>query len=190
MNHLISPQQTLFAFLLVATILLATSCGTGEAKLFGTPIRQYADEVIEVSSEYSSPDWHAEEALGKEDVYPEYGDLEGTWASATKDGQREFLELGFDSAQTVTKIEIYETFSPGAIDTVYLRNGRNKWILVYAGVAAATGEEVSRIFTINVDPPVYGVNAIRIKLDSPAVPDWNEIDAVAITGKFPIVEGE
>ena len=39
---------------------------------------------------------------------------------------------------------------------------------------------MARIFTVTFPLTAYPVDAVRIDLDSPAVPDWNEIDAVSI----------
>jgi len=150
----------------------------------GIPIRQYASKTIKYSSQYSSGNWSAAKALGKEDVYPDYGEDLNAWASLTDDTQREFLELGFDTLQTVRTIEIFETYNPGAIDTVYLRDASlKKWKKVYAKSAVANLEKKSRIFSIYFIETDYFVDAIRIAINSPAVKDWNEIDAVAITGQ-------
>ncbi len=169
----------------------------------GVSIRQYADNVIDFSSEWSpSPGvWSAARALGKENVYDEskpqngYGDNTNAWSSATADDQREYLVLGFDTLQTVHTIEIYETYFPGAIDTVYVRNASTQqWEKVYAKPAITDLPEVARIFSIYFRETTYLVDAIRIAINSPAVTDqldengneifgWNEIDAVAIGGQ-------
>lgn len=90
------------------------------------PIKQYASKVIRFSSQYTAGNWAANKALGKENVYPNYGDITDAWASLTDDDQREFIELGFDTLQTVRTIQIFETYNPGAIDTIYLRDSSSK----------------------------------------------------------------
>ena len=148
-------------------------------------ITQYADKVIRFSSQYTTNSWSAARALGKENVYPDYGDYINAWASLTDDDQREFLELGFDTVQTVTKIQIFETYNPGAVDSVFLRDaGTKKWNLVYAKPAVKGLPEKSRIFEIFlIEETTFFTDAIRIAINSPAIPNWNEIDAVAITGQ-------
>ena len=77
-------------------------------------------------------------------------------------------------------MSIYETYAPGAVNKVSLRNaGTGVWTEVWSGAAAAQ-LAVARIFTVTFPLTAYPVDAVRIDLDSPAVPDWNEIDAVSI----------
>jgi len=151
----------------------------------GIKMKQYADHVIGYSSQYSSSSWSAARALGMQNVYPDYGDYNNAWASLTADGKREYLELGFDTVQTVFKIEVYETYNPGAVDSVFLRDAAsNKWKLVYSKPAKEDLPEEARIFTIYlIEETNYLADAIRIAINSPQVASWNEIDAVAITGQ-------
>jgi hypothetical protein len=187
-------------------IVLIFIAGCSEITEFsGAPIRQYASSVIDFSSQYdlSIPQrWYAVQTLGKEDVYDTlqadfgYGDNALAWSPLTADGQREYLVLGFDTIQTVNRIEIYETYYPGAIDTVYLRNAdTGKWKLIYSKPAVTDLPEEARIFKILLGETPFLVDAIRLAINSPAISDevdengnkiengWNEIDAVAITGQ-------
>jgi hypothetical protein len=112
---------------LCSLILLIILAGCSDFELFkGMPIKQYASKVIRFSSQYTAGNWAANKALGKENVYPNYGDITDAWASLTDDDQREFIELGFDTLQTVRTIQIFETYNPGAIDTIYLRDSSSK----------------------------------------------------------------
>jgi len=164
-------------------VLLLSGCSDFE-EFEGVKIRQYATKVIRYSSQYSNTSWAATRALGKENVYPIYGDNTHAWASLTDDDQREFLELGFDTLQTVKTIQLYETWNPGAVDSLYLRDASSKkWNLVYSKPAAKDLPEKSRIFSIYIIETPYFADAIRIAINSPAVASWNEIDAVAITGQ-------
>jgi hypothetical protein len=164
--------------------LLFSTCSEVEF-LKGVPIRQYASEVIDFSSHYTNlPHYTAYEALGEENVFPNYGDLEFSWAPLTQDNQREFIVLGFETPQTIHTIEIYETYNPGAIDTVFVRNeGTGEWRKVYSKPARTDLPLESRVFAIYFQETTFLVDAIRLALNSPAVPGWNEIDAVAIGGQ-------
>ncbi|MBX2969465.1 MAG: hypothetical protein KF803_08830 [Cyclobacteriaceae bacterium] len=163
--------------------LLCATCSELD-KFEGVPIRQYAHEVIDFSSQYSSTSWAATKALGEENVYPNHEDNTNAWASYTTDGQREFIVLGFETPQTVHTIEIYETYNPGAIDTVFIRNeSTGEWRKVYSKPARTDLPLESRIFAIYFQETTFLADAIRLALNSPAVPGWNEIDAVAIGGQ-------
>ncbi|MDL5049443.1 hypothetical protein QQ054_25845 [Oscillatoria amoena NRMC-F 0135] len=161
----------------------------------GIPFRQYADSVIDFSSEWNpSPgNWSSSRALGKEDVYKAgdkessygYGDNVNAWSPATEDGQREYLVFGFDTVQTIKIIEVYETWYPGAIDTVYIRSAETqRWEIVYSKPALTNLPDSARIFKLFLPlETTYLVDAIRLAINSPEVEGWNEIDAVAITGQ-------
>ena len=173
----------------IIILLLAEGCYE-VTEFNGVPIRQYADHIIAYSSQYSSTSWSADRALGKENVYPNYGDNSNAWAPSTADNNREYIIVGFDTAQTINTIQIYETWYPGSIDTVYLHNSdTGKWKLIYSRAAETSLPELARIKSIYLVETTYLVDAIRIAMNSPAVssdPDihgWNEIDAVAITGQ-------
>ncbi len=173
-------MKIVFAFLLG---LIFLSCSDFE-EFQGIKIRQYATKVIRFSSQYTATSWAATRALGKENVYPNYGDFANAWASFSADEEREFLELGFDTLQTVRSIEIYETYNPGAVDSIFLRDANSKkWNLVYTKPAVKNLEKKSRIFSIYLMETGYFSDAIRIAINSPVVAGWNEIDAIAITGQ-------
>ncbi len=141
---------------------------------------RYATSVKGFSTQYNTSDFAAVQALGAPDVFPAYGDLEKTWASLTQDGSREYLTLGFDEASPINYIDIYETYKPGAVDTVYVKNpGTGMYEIVYTATAAAQ-PDVSRKLRIFFPVTGFPVSEIRIAINSPAVPDWNEIDAVGI----------
>jgi len=168
--------------LLFVSLLLCTCSEVDEFN--GIAIRQYADVILNYSSQYASGNYSANQILGKENVYPDYGDKIKAWASDEPDNQREYLIIGFDTVQTVKIIEIFETYNPGAVDSVSLRNAdTQKWNRIYSKPAVTTLPAESRIFSIYIDETTFLVDAIRISLNSPEVAGWNEIDAVAITGQ-------
>jgi len=180
--------------LIAPIILLILLFGCTDFEPFkGEKITQHASAVINFSSQYSSGSWSANRALGEANVYPVYGDNTGAWASITPDDQREFLVLGFEESQTVKKIEIFETynpgaidsiFNPGAIDSIFLRNSETQtWITVYAKAPQTDLPEAARIFSVHLIETIFKADAIRLAINSPAVAGWNEIDAVAITGQ-------
>ena len=141
---------------------------------------QYASSVIAFSSEYpTAPAYGSVQILGAPDVSA-YGDNANAWTNADADNQREFIVVGFTTPLPVSVIKIYETYTPGAIDTVYLRDASTGiWNTVYTATAAAT-PPILTILTINIATTPYNVDALRIATNSPVVLGWNEIDAVEI----------
>ncbi|MGN6417748.1 MAG: T9SS type A sorting domain-containing protein [Pseudobacter sp.] len=140
---------------------------------------RYATGVVNFSSQYSTTGWSAEQTLGAPNTVG-CGDVSTSWASASSDGRREFLELSFDNPAPVNRIFIYETLSPGAIDTVYVFNPNTQaYEKVYEATAAAS-TLCPQVFTINFALTSFPVDRIRIAINSPAVAGYNEIDAAAI----------
>lgn len=164
-------------------VCLLSTCSEVE-EFEGIAFRQYTDSVINFSSQYTSGNWSASQVLGKENVYPNYKDDVKAWSSLTENGQREHLVLGIDTLQTIHTLEIYETWYPGAIDTVYIRNeASGQWERIYSKPAITDLPEEARVFTIYIKETTYLVDAIRLAINSPEVDGWNEIDAVAFSGQ-------
>ena len=140
----------------------------------------FASNVINFSSEYQPINWGAIQALGAPDVYPNYGDISLAWAPLLPDGGREFIELGYANPASINFIDIYETFNPGSIDTVYVKNPYNNLFeIVYTGTAA-TANPAARKLHITFPLTTFPVSVIRIAMNTAVVPSWNEIDAVSI----------
>jgi hypothetical protein len=111
------------------------------------------------------------------------GDYMIAWASLTEDGQEEWLELTWDKPLETVGVDVYETFNPGALVRVVAYDSE-KEVAQWKGVDptprdAPNGKGISKIRfekTVSADK-------IRLFLDSPKVPGWNEIDAVALVDK-------
>lgn len=151
----------------------------------GISDHRFASTVIAFSTEYDVYDWGVIQTLGAPDVYPNYGDIEYAWAPAEMDEPGEFLELGFDNPIPINFIDIYETYGPGSIDSVFVKNpGTGIFEPVYTAVPAYAGD-TARMLHITFPMTSFSVSEIRITMDMSAVTDWNEIDAVAIGNDSP-----
>ena len=94
--------------------------------------------------------------------------------------------MGYDAPAPIDSVSIYETYAPGAVSKVSVRNPNTSlWQEVWSQYYAAPAPAVARIFTVSFPQTSFPVGTIRIDLNSPAVPDWNEIDAVSISGVTP-----
>jgi hypothetical protein len=169
------------------SLMLFLSCSASEEDGgLDSSIIRWADSVIAFSTEYNqSPEsWSAYQILGIPNTYPNYGDIITAWTSEERDFQREFLELGyFGNPEPVRSIAIFETYNPGFVDTVYVKNpNTNLWEIVYQDSAYDAGD-TSRIFIINFPETPFNVTAIRIAIDELKVTGWNEIDAVGLSSE-------
>jgi hypothetical protein len=137
--------------------------------------RDLADEVP------GSRPWGPEQATGEPDT-PQAGDLNTAWASLTPDGQDEWLLLEYATPVLPTAVLVHETFNPGALCRVTVFGLDGKEVEVWKGKDPTTPDKdrgVSEV-PIKID---FKINRVKLYLDSPAVPGWNEIDAVGLRDK-------
>ena len=174
----------------VATLsLILAGCCTALELCADQPVIRWATSVIGFSSQYSSPAYGAVQVLGEPNVFPNYGDDSKAWSPRTENGQREYLELGYTDPIPVAGVAIFETYYPGAVDRVEVRNAdTEEWVEVWTGTAAAAPQE-ARVFLVSFPKTAFLVDAVRIELDSPGVPGWHEIDAVALLDTDPAAVG-
>jgi hypothetical protein len=121
--------------------------------------------------------WGADEATGPPNTFS-YGDITTAWASRTPDGQREWLLLEFDNV-TPAAVHIYETYNPGALSRIARINVFGQEQVLWEGkdpTPQSAGGGVSKIRLQGVP----ATSRLKVYFDSPAVPGWNEIDAVAL----------
>ncbi|RKY84584.1 hypothetical protein DRQ09_08450, partial [candidate division KSB1 bacterium] len=137
----------------------------------------WASKVIDVSSNPET----AIQALGKPDTYPNYGDFSTAWSPASESSEKEWIELGFDKAILLNKVSIYETYNPGAIDSVFARGIDGYLHLLGLGGLVPAGDS-ARVFELSIPATNYLVESVLISLNPSKVPGKNEIDAVKITG--------
>ncbi|MEZ5043672.1 MAG: fibronectin type III domain-containing protein [Saprospiraceae bacterium] len=149
----------------------------------GSISSRFANEVIRVSSAFSNVDFNGNQSLGTPDLYPAYGPNPSQWVSQSADGQREYIELGFPNPAPINIINIYETFNPGAIDTIYVKNPNTGAFEVVYVDSAFAAPPVARIQQIEFPLTAFDVAQIRLAINSPAVFGFNGIDAVSIGQK-------
>lgn len=146
----------------------------------GEVIEQWAIDA-EASSEYGEENYGAVQVLGEPDTL-DYGDLSTAWASETADGDIEALLVAFEIPVVPAAVEIYESYSPGAIISIEAYDANiDDFVVLWSGEAAAAAEEL-RTFSPALTQIEFATDILRITLDSPAVLGWNEIDAVKLIG--------
>jgi hypothetical protein len=140
---------------------------------------EWASTVVDVSTQYSETSWSAQQVLGPPDVFPAYGDLAKAWASRGADDRDEWIEVGFDRPSSISGVEVFETFNPGAIDHVELITARGHRIETPI-TALASGGGVSERHHFGVRCTAEPIVSVRVHLNSVAVAGWNEIDAIGV----------
>ncbi|NND98217.1 MAG: hypothetical protein HKN47_12905 [Pirellulaceae bacterium] len=138
---------------------------------------------MQLKSGYTSRglSWSIDQIQGKPNTVGP-GDISTAWASASQDGQREWIVAEFPRAVDVAKIVVYETHNPGAIDRICSVNFRTRETEIWKGVDPTPSTAAMGASMFSFKPGTF-TRRIKIFIDSPAVPGWNEIDAVALHGK-------
>jgi len=143
--------------------------------------------MVSASTTYAQPgggvamtgaSWGPEQAAGEPNS-PNAGDAVTAWASASVDGQPEWLVCQYAEAQKPESIVVHETFNPGAVNKITAFDAAGVEHLAWEGedpTPRGQPRGVS-VFPVKLD---FATKKIKVYIDSPAVPGWNEIDAVGL----------
>ena len=167
---------------------------------FASPIRaqhvEWASEVLGYSSQkapYGSPQYSAEQVLGKPNKCPATGDSPCAWLPASdpdQGTQEEWIKVGYTNPMKIQQVAIAENYYPGAIEKIILfdDNDRKRDSAVYQphfdGIEA-------KVFTWRFMPrTMYEVSAVEIVLQPGLVQGPNEIDAIGISDLTTPIQAE
>ncbi len=114
--------------------------------------------------------------LGAPNVFPQWGDLPGTWAPASASSPEEAVVLQFSSTAT-RQILVFETYGVGGLHQVYDVSGGAP-VLLWAGTPGPAIAE-ARVLAITLQQPRQ-IAALRLVTSPAAVAEYTEIDAVAL----------
>lgn len=122
--------------------------------------------------------WGPEHACGAPDT-PEAGDHGTAWATREEDAAGEWLLLEYGAPVRATRLEVHETFHPGALARVTIFHGDGEELEVWKAPQTGPADEPKRALVVDL-PLGFTVERVRLHLHSEAVPGWNEIDAVGL----------
>ena len=125
--------------------------------------------------------WGPEQVIGEPDTSMA-GDIVTAWASASQDGQEEWLMLEYQDFITPTAVLVYETYNPGALYRVTAFKPDGEEVELWKGTDPTPTDAGMGVSEIPVKA-AFKTNRVKIYLDSPNVPGWNEIDAVGLRDK-------
>ncbi|MBN1179693.1 MAG: hypothetical protein JXD18_10795 [Anaerolineae bacterium] len=158
----------------------AGDAGGGGGAVVGEIYAQWAT-YAEASSEYSSPGWSAMQATGAPNT-DGCGDISTAWASDASDGI-DWLELTYTFAVIPQEINIYETHSPGYLETVEVVDEDGDYYTVWTWEGPPDDEVTCpRVFSIYIGDIDFPINRVRLSFDQ-TEGSWNEIDAVELIGE-------
>jgi hypothetical protein len=122
--------------------------------------------------------WGTEQATGKPDT-PGAGDIVTAWASATPDGQDEWLLVEYAEPVVPAAALVHETYNPGALARVTAFRLDGEEVEVWKGkdpTAVGSPRGVSEVKL----KAGFKTTRLKLYLASTKVPGWNEIDAVGL----------
>ena len=149
---------------------------------------QWASRVLEFSSELTSVQFSANQALGRPSALPGGGENPTAW-TPSKPNRQEFIKVGFDKPMPIEQIAIGESFNPSTVTQVYAYDPEDKEYLVFT-LKPETKPISARMLTIFIDRTPYDVSAVKVVFDGKAVDGYFSIDAIGISGSKVPVEAE
>jgi hypothetical protein len=126
-------------------------------------------------------DWSPGQATGPPDT-PTGGDQVTAWASQTPDGQAEWLVLDYPDAVVPRSLRVYEIYGTGAVNRVTVFDSSGNEIEAWSGVDPAPRGRTIGTSEIPLSSGGVATKRVKVYLDSPNVPNWNEVDAVGLVG--------
>src|SRR5882724_12617226 len=133
---------------------------------------------IRIHSTRNVPSWSVHQAVGPPDT-PGAGDIVTAWASASTDSQKEWLILDYEKPVIATQIDVHESYNPGALERVSIFNDAGEEVTVWNGTDPTPSGSSRGVSSIPVSAN-FKTSRVKIYLDSPSVPGWNEIDTVGL----------
>lgn len=147
---------------------------------------QWADKVIEFSSELTPLQYSAEQALGKPNVLPAGGQNPNAWAP-DKPKRLEFIKLGYSSPMQIQQVAVAESYNPGALLRVFLYDESGNEHLVHTFTPMIVPLQ-GRMLNVFVEKTTYKVSAVKLEFDGSVMPDYFSLDALAISDShYPII---
>lgn len=144
----------------------------------------WADYLIDYSSQMGSKGFSAYQALGKPNSMPQTDGLSPcAWLPKNKNGEKEYIHVGFSKPIAVRQVAIAENCGPGAIYRVLLYDTQGNAHEIYKQKPQPYPHptRMLNIFLPKLTP--YKVQSVQVFLNCKAVKGWNQIDAIAISDR-------
>ena len=145
-------------------------------------VTQWADSVIDFSSQYSTGSWSAQQVLGEPNTF-DYGDRSTAWTASSSNGTIEFLTVGFDTPVFATAAMVRETYGNGFVTKVEVLDLMDEYHEVWSGEdPSLPGTPVN--FKVDFSKTSFLVQGLRVTIDTDHSTVWEEIDAIQLEGKI------
>lgn len=103
--------------------------------------------------------------------------------------QEDVIRVAFDSAMIIKQVAVVEALNPSAVTkiTVFSESGESKE--VYSAKPTMRGKN-GRILCVIFPPTPFKVIEAEVRLSTADLPEWNQIDAIAISSSSDSVRAE
>lgn len=146
---------------------------------------QWANKVIDFSSELTSVQYSAQQILGKPNVMPAVGQNPNAW-TPDRPKRKEWIKIGYENPMQIQQVAIAESNNPGSLYRIlaYEENGTEHVLQTLNPQAIPTKGRMLNIF---IEKTSFKVASLKLEFDGAPLPDYFSIDAVAITdSRLPI----
>ncbi len=139
----------------------------------------WADKVIEYSSELEETQYSVKQLLGKPNVYP-WGEGSPSAWTPSRPGREEFVKVGFDNPKPIRQIAIAESYNPSALTKIFFYDeAGNEYLMIEREPVIVN--QPGRFLRLFTELTEFNVAAVKLEFDGNAVPGYYSIDAIGIT---------
>ncbi|HWB05907.1 MAG TPA: hypothetical protein VG796_22995 [Verrucomicrobiales bacterium] len=141
-------------------------------------------EVAPTPQGPKAPAYSPGKAAGAADAGDSGKDSRNAWCPASSSSRHEWLQLTYGERMEISGVHIYETSASGALSRVVAVNSNDRGLLS-EHILWSDREPVNKMPFVRIinAPPGVRANSIRLEFEPARINDWQEIDAVLITGK-------
>ncbi len=140
---------------------------------------QWANKVIEFSSELEETQFSVKQLLGKPNVYPWGEGSPNAWTPA-KPSAREFVKVGFANPKPIKQIAVAESYNPSTLTEIYFYDETGKEYLIIQREPVVVNQP-GRFLRLFTELTSYNVAAVKLVFKGDAVPGYYSIDAIGIS---------
>jgi OmpA-OmpF porin, OOP family len=162
-----------YIFLMLLMVALNTTYAQNNTTV------QWANQVLEFSTELSKEQFGAKQILHKPNVLPRIMESPNAWAPKNPK-KKDFIKVGFEKPIKIKQIAIAESYNASAIEKIYIYDIFNKEYLLSEHNPGRI-EKRGRILNIFIDQTEFEVAAVKIICNGKAVEGFYGIDAVGIS---------
>jgi len=161
-------------------VLTYLDMGAYEVQESTPGLMQWADSVINFSSQFGDTGWSAAQALWAPNTLV-YGDFPTAWAPSSQNGTVETITLGFATPMYSIGAVIRESSGSGFVTQVDVRELGGGFHTVWTGTDPSVSGSIAD-FEVSWPETAFLVDALRVTIDTDATSEWEEIDALQLLG--------